>query len=319
MNIRIENLQTVDRIKWAKLVEAGSFFQSYDWVDICATGLDGEAVFICSYEREKLIAGFPGIIVKRYGFRSFLSMPFDTYGGVLFSGEFPNDEKENIAAELLSHIRSQNYSAVIITDRKRILRNGVPASAIRTAFTQMVDLGDEPELEPPDKKIMGHIRSGQRLDSQIVDIETDEQVRQFYGLYCETARRHGDKSPRLSLTFFETVFNKLSGSDKMIFIAVMVDQNMVGARLAFIDNKNLINWHMVSDYDSRQYKANHLLMYETMTRAIKRGVRYVNLGASPEDAVGLIDFKKRWGGVQEEYDIITFKSGIRTVIDRWRG
>lgn len=318
MKIKTENLLSVDREQWDRISATGSFFQTFPWVEICSAGLDAEAVFVCIYEKDKLIAGMPGIIVSRFGFKSFLSMPYDTYGGALFDSDLASEKRREIAVKLLSYVISMRFSAIIITDQKQYLKSEISNSS-RLAFTQIVDMGENPTLDPPDKKIMGHIRAGQKRDSQIVDIQTTEQLDRFYELYRQTAERHGDKIPRHAKRFFETICDKLAGPDKMIFIALMVDDKMAGAHLGFLDSDTLINWQTVSDYELRQFKSNHLLMHEAASRAIKKGIRYINLGASPGGADGLVDFKQRWGGVRNEYDIITIKRGLRAVIDRWRG
>lgn len=91
---------------------------------------------------------------------------------------------------------------------------------------------------------------------------------------------------------------------------------LIASHLNFIHGGTLANWRIVWDYDERHLKPNQVLMHDAIRTAGRRGIEYVNLGASPADAAGLIEYKERWGGMKVEYDILTFRSPIRRLLGR---
>ena len=53
-------------------------------------------------------------------------------------------------------------------------------------------------------------------------------------------------------------------------------------------------------------------------QADSRGCHIVDLGGSPEGAVGLIDFKKRWGGKEEFLKSFTKYNGLGKIYYKWK-
>ena len=43
------------------------------------------------------------------------------------------------------------------------------------------------------------------------------------------------------------------------------------------------------------------MLFEAAKQLSKRGIRFLNLGATPEDAEGVRVYKEKWGGVEYTY------------------
>jgi len=169
---------------------------------------------------------------------------------------------------------------------------------------------------PPDKKLNGHIRSGQRAETEIVQIRGDEMIRKFYRLYSLTEKRHGAARPLYRKRFFLALLDRLGESPRLYWNALREEGRLVGSCINFIHGKTLFNWQTVSDYESRHLKPNHVLLADAIERGAELGVSRVNLGASPEHAHGLIDYKERWGGERVEYACYTSASPLRKMLGR---
>ena len=55
-------------------------------------------------------------------------------------------------------------------------------------------------------------------------------------------------------------------------------------------------------FPSRTTKANQYLLYNFAKQVSRAGVTRLNLGASPSDARGLIEYKEKWGGRTYTYN-----------------
>lgn len=319
MNFKVIDRRSLDLSSWEGLTRNGSLFHTHHWADICVEGLAPhvEAVFLCGLENGSLIAGMPAIITKRFGMKSFYSMPYGTYGEAVFAEGTSDDQKREFYNHFAEYIKRNKYSRVAVADFGRnlsLLRE--PILHHTGTFTHIIDLNGNEEHNPPDKKINGHIRAGQRAGTEIVQVRTNEQLDSFFSLYEITEHRHGRRRPLYSKQFFTSILNHLGDSNILYWNALMADGVMIGSCINFIYGSELFNWQTVSDYESRHLKPNHVLLADAIRRGENAGVNKVNLGASPPDAVGLIDYKERWGGVRIDYDLYSSESWLRRFLRR---
>jgi lipid II:glycine glycyltransferase (peptidoglycan interpeptide bridge formation enzyme) len=98
--------------------------------------------------------------------------------------------------------------------------------------------------------------------------------------------------------------------------SLLEDSRMVGSCINFIHGDTLFNWQNVSDYSKRYLRPNHVLIADAIEYAIERGIKKINLGASPPYAHSLIDFKKRWGGERVNYDSYFSSSWLLRLLRR---
>jgi len=318
MDVRLIDRPMVDASAWAALARGGSFFQTLAWADVCAAGIGPQArsVFLCGFEGDGLWAGLPAVITRRLGQRSFFSMPYGTYGGILFAPEVGAERRREFVLRLNDFLRAERFAQVEITDFEGSLAGGSAYPLVRVALsTHVIPLSAEAEYHPPDKKIEGHLRTGRKTGAEIVAVEQDT-LDDFYELYRRTEVRHGRKKPRYHRRMFEQVWRLLSGTGMLYWNGLLVEGRLAGSQISFIFGETLFSWQTVSDYDLRQYKPNHLLLDDAIRYGLGRGVRRVNLGGSPEGAAGLREYKERWGGQAVMYDAYSYRSRWHRLVRR---
>jgi hypothetical protein len=318
MEFRAVKRQELDAAAWQALVNGASFFQTSQWADICVDGLSpyARSVFLCGYERGRLAAGMPAIIVTRYGLKSLYSMPNDTYGGPVFSEDCDSATRETFLERMAEFFRRRRFSRTVITDFSGSLSEwGQPRLARARHFTHILVLGNIDEYRPH-KKIAYDLRAGEKTDAAIIEIETVRHVAEFYRLYRTTEARHGRRRPRYTRRFFDAILTRLAGSEMLYWTGLMAGEELIGSQIHFIYGDTLFNWQTVSEYEKREYKPSQILMNDAVQYAAAKGLHAVNLGASPPDAAGLIRYKERWGGKRVEFDILTMRSGLRRLVGR---
>ncbi len=314
MEFRVVDRKSLDTAAWEKLTSNSSFFHCHQWVDTCVDGLSpgAHAAFLCGYENGRLIAGMPAVITRNFGFKSFYSMPYGTYGEVVMADGINGSKRDEFYIFLVKYLKKGQFSRIAINDFDRnFSRLSEPFLSHTESFTHIIDLSEGEGHTPPDRKIHGHIRAGQKADTRIICVKTKDQLNAFYKLYEMTEKRHGSIKPLYSKHFFMSVLKHLSQTEMLYWNCLMFEDKMVGSCINFIYSGTLFNWQTVSNYDYRRFKPNHILLSEAIDVGISVGVKKINLGASPQYAHSLIDYKERWGGIRVHYDSYLSASWLR--------
>jgi len=318
MEGQIHSIERLDQSAWDQLTSQASFFQSRYWADICARGMKSKsrAVFLCGYHEGELVAGMPGVIASKGPLRSFYSMPYGTYGGPVFKTGMDQDICSDFLRFISEYFRQNKFSEIQIVDSNNSLADARLLSFNKTeVFTHVIEI-NEGEHHPPDKKIEGHIRAGTKRGTLVSPIRDRSFINRYYKLYCLTEEKHGRRRPLYDVKFFEVVFDVLSSSSFLYWNAAEIDGEVIGSQINFIYGNSLFNWQTVSDPARMEFKPNQILMEDTIAEGLRRGVKFVNLGASPSSAGGLIDYKARWGGREMRYNIYTGRSRWRKLLRR---
>jgi CelD/BcsL family acetyltransferase involved in cellulose biosynthesis len=323
MEFRVVDRPSLDVSKWDRLVHKESFFQTVPWSDVCVKGFvagkraaSARAVFLCGYEGDMLVAGLPAVIIRRVGFRSFYSMPGDTYGGVIYSDEITDDGKREFLDYLTGYLRSRRFSRVRLVDFHGRLADWSGFALRRSrAFTHVISLSNTEDF-CPHKRVMRDLRTARREAAEIVSVSGDADVDAFYRLYRITELRHGRRRPIYTKGFFEVLAQVMRGSPSLYWTGLIAEGEMIASQVNFIHGGTLFNWRVVSDYSKRRHKPNQTLLLDAIQKGREGGASTINLGASPPEAEGLIGYKERWGGGRVDYDILTHWSGVRRLLGR---
>lgn len=92
--MKIETLGTknLDTKKWNDLVKKarnGTVFNTVEWAKLwelsSSSRINMKALFLVLSEKDDFTASMPIIEIRKLGFKSYYSMPYGTYGGVLFN------------------------------------------------------------------------------------------------------------------------------------------------------------------------------------------------------------------------------------------
>jgi hypothetical protein len=322
MEFRIIDRKSLDVAAWESLTRNASFFHTHQWVDTCVDGLSpgSRAEFLCGFEGGRLVVGMPAVITKQLVFKSFYAMPYGTYGEAVLAEGTNGNTRDEFYVHLVKYLKKGRFSRISITDFDRTLSEMVePFLRPRDLFTHIIYLDTENGHTPPDKKIFGHIRSGERADTEICRVRTRDQLNEFYKLYEMTEKRHGAIRNLYSKHFFASILKHLGDSDMMSWTCLNSEGQMIGSKINFIFNGSMFNWQTVWNYEFRHLKPNHVLLSDSIRMAVENGISTLNLGSSPSDAHSLIDFKERWGGVKVDYDSYLSDSWFRRLFGRLSG
>jgi len=264
-----------------------------------------------------LVAGLPAVITSQSGIKSFLSLPYGAYGSALFKSNIDEKSKKELWDYFTNYLNDNSFSFIELVDYDGLLANiDLPRFEKVNCFTHIIELGNAESYKPARDRVERHIRSGLKKQVDINQIDDVGLIEKFYNLYEQTEKRHGRSKPMYGKKFFQVLFDRLSISTALYWLAAYHEGQMIGSQINFIHGDALYYWQGVMDFEKREMKQAYLLMHNSINHAIGLDLRWVNLGASPPDAEGLIDYKESWGAVRRDYSIYRRKSFLHRVLGR---
>ncbi|MCK5125786.1 MAG: GNAT family N-acetyltransferase [candidate division Zixibacteria bacterium] len=313
MDFQIVKTESLNLKAWSNLSQDASFFHTVEWCKICAKAMRAEAVFLCLFSDDILLVGMPGIITSKLKIKSFYSMPFGTYGGILTSPDVSDKEMSAFNSELSNYFTKEKYSRIVIADFDNSVTGTATNNFIRKKhFTQVLTypVGEY----RPGKKTLTEIRVGEKNGGEIVTFNDGNYIDEYFSLYEATEKRHGRKKSLYGKQFFKILADSLLPSKKLYWNGLVKDGQLIGSQIHFLHGRRQYYWQAVSHPDKRDFRPDYRLLYDAIQYGVVQGIREINLGASPEDAEGLIFFKKRWGSVKKPYDILEYKSKLYSLL-----
>jgi len=312
MPFKIYSIDDLPGNEWSILTK-NSVYSSPEFARVWRT-MNGKEIFFTEENNGKLSAGMAGVIFGRYFLKRFQSMPDGLNGGAFFAEDCSIEEERRFMRSVCDWLRLNRFIRADIHN---------PASEINIKdykkedmITHIIRLDGESIL-PPGSNVKKHIRTGKRRGAMIAIIDNNKYLDNFYKLVKKTSKRHKEK-PRFSKEFFAELLKLSANNDNILWLAIFSGDIMIGSRICFIEQSQLLAWQYYSDKEYSHLKPGYLLLDYIINFAIKRGIRTINLGWSPFGAMSLIDFKKRWGGREKTFPCYTYFSPLGKLVYVWR-
>ncbi len=310
ISFKIYSGETLNRERWSILAEK-SLMASPDFVAVWQNSKI-RPVFFALEENERILAGMPGVLSGGRLMPRFESMIDGFPGGAIAVKDDP-DIKLELYKRTLDYFRKNRFFRATIHDSGT--ETAPPEYRLSTHLTHILDL-DDPEAGR-DRSVNIHIRTGKRRDAEVVVFNNPGWLHDFHGLVAITSGRH-KTVPRYDKTLFERLLELSRTDRRIIWIAAQYEDRLIASSISFILGDRILNWQGCSDREHGNLKANYLLMDYIIGRARELGINKIDLGGSPRDAEGLIEFKKRWGGRETEVKSYTYYSAMGALYYRWK-
>jgi lipid II:glycine glycyltransferase (peptidoglycan interpeptide bridge formation enzyme) len=231
--------------------------------------------------------------------KRFQAMPDGCYGQVYFADSITSDERETIAGLFSEVLLQADYVKLFLFDYYKSFVP-TPDMEVQLCTTQLVDLA-EPDWAPPDKKLRSEIRKAEREGTKVVPFDASAHMNSFLELMKLTEERH-QRKPKYPPEFFQALADLSSNDPRVIWTWCEHEGNAVSSHINFIERDMVLNWQVYFDKSYSFLKANQLMLYSLARRTAERGLKYLNLGASPPDADSLSSYKDKWGARTYEYN-----------------
>ena len=298
---------TADRIDGVLLesLTGDSLLQSKSFASLWENS-GGTVVLWVAWADSEIVALLPGVEFGLYPIKRFQAMP-DGLGGRIVLSVKDAALHDQAANAILHAVAKAGYLKVHITDFDGHLQMPTTYSALPCSTT-IVDISSEDWI-PPDRKLQSELRKADREKARIQPFDKSWHMNDFMRLMTATERRHGRK-PRYSAQFYEALAGLAAHDDRIIWLWCEHDGQPVVSHICLIEGHTALHWQVCYDKAFSSLKANQYMLWLLIGELKQRGVRRLNLGASPHDAHGLNDYKAKWGGERYNYNCYVCKSWL---------
>ena len=291
-----------------KEITGDSLFGSVEFGRVWET-VGGKAVYWTVYDREKVIALLPAVEFGHRPLRRLQSMPDGCYGR-LFVKAGDDAKAPDMATALQDALTEAGYRKVFLYDYYGWCVEH-RSFQLETCATSLVNISS-PQWEPPDKKIQSEIRKARR---EGIDVRrfTGADTDRFMSLMQQAEAEHGRKA-KYPRQFFEALAVLAESDDRVQWLWCEHEGEAAASHINLIENDMLINWQVYFDRQFSFLKPNQFMLFHAARELAGKGVKYLNMGASPDEAENLRTYKKKWGGVERTYSCHVWLSALGKMI-----
>ena len=242
-------------------------------------------------------AALGAIVLHRGPARTIHSMPFATYGGPIVREGHPDPaaaRRELLAAWARETRRFLTLRSSLAWFRGE--RGDLPESfeAVE-GFTHVLPLGVEPDalwagFSPSTRRL---VRQAEESGLTMRAVDSEEELRVFYGLAAETVRRRGGRPKPYSL--YQRIWRSMGPAGLARVHLVQHDGESIAGSLHFFHEGVATSWLPVSRESRWHLRPNNFLTARILESLASAGYLEYNFGASPAGAEGLVRFKEGWG------------------------
>jgi hypothetical protein len=132
----------------------------------------------------------------------------------------------------------------------------------------------------------------------VAEASSEKEIRTFFELHCMTRKKYG--IPVQPYDFFKNMW-KILYPQKMIGVLIAKLKSQPISAILFLKYKQRVHAEYMGTNDSfLKYSPNILLFWESIKLAKNEGYKFFDFGGSSIKNKNLINFKKRWGTIEED-------------------
>ena len=299
--------QPLSRISWddvAPLI-GDSFFGSPGFANLWCT-LGGKPVYWLVEQGNRIVAVLPGVEFGIRPLKRFYAMPAGCYARLFYNPDITVD-RERIARMVLDALADRRYFKLFVYD----FYESLPADSrfvIQTRTTTLLDISD-PNWQPPERNLRQEIRKAVREGIHVEKFDSDRHFSQFLHLVRLSEKRIGRRCP-FSTEFFRTLAMLAEEDKRVQWVWSEHNGQAVSSHIFLVEHDNLLFWQMYFEKALTFLKPNQYVPFVTAKIMAREGVKWLNFGASPENAPGVVFYKKKWGGKLYSYNCYVMKRGL---------
>lgn len=282
-----------------------SLFASYAFCCLWQS-LGGRPVFWTAEEDGHTLALLCGVEFGSRPVVRFQSMPDGCYCR-LATSDLVSSQRVVVKQKLIEALHSAGYLKLYLYDFFGEFE-GFPPFESLDCCTSMVDISDN-NWQPPDKKIQSEIRKAEREGINVEQFDRSRHMENFLLLMDSTETRHG-RDPKYPPEFYKALAELSETDERVSWSWVEHEGCPAASHINLIEGDMILNWQVFFDKQFSFLKPNQYLLFRAAKDSSVVGVRYLNLGASPDDAPELEAYKEKWGGYSHHYKCYWKKSGL---------
>ena len=186
----------------------------------------------------------------------------------------------------------------------RELFDGVPASLSFYGHSLDLTAGEAGLFDHLESSVRRAIRKAEKAGVTVEVLQSQEAVRIFYVLQCQTRKKHG--LPPQPWKFFLNIHRHILSQNMGMVVLARHEGRPVAASVYFNFGDEAIYKYGASDEKYQDLRASNLVMWTAIKEYVRRGVKQLDLGRTSLGNEGLRKFKLGWGAVEHQIEYVKF-------------
>ncbi|HEX9045463.1 MAG TPA: GNAT family N-acetyltransferase, partial [Verrucomicrobiae bacterium] len=179
-----------------------------------------------------------------------------------------------------------------------------PASLTYYGHSLDLTIGEQRLFENFDGSARQAVRKAEKDGVTVELLESEDAVREFYELQCQTRKRHG--LPPQPFRFFQNIGRHiLSTQQGVVCLARYRGEAVAGAMFFFLGGRAVFKYG-ASDQRWQQLRPNNLVMWTAIQWLVRHGCTSLSLGKTGLEHAGLRRFKLNLGAAEEPVEYVKF-------------
>jgi hypothetical protein len=291
-----------------------TFYQSRAWIEsLIETFPRMKFRSLVARDAGSVAGFFPYFLIRRGPLLTAWSMPFGTYGGPVTPHKDCGRELRRAYASVLTGAGVVNAGWIDFHGR-----DVTPGWESVTTSTHVIDLScgfDGLWTGTIERQRQKRFRRAGRLGVAVRPMETNDDLRRYYEIYCGRLKDWGEKT-RYPMKLFAELLER--GGDSVRLYVAEHEDRIVGGHFNFYWKNMVTAWNGVTTPDSNHLQPGTMLYIECLKSACEEGFELYNLGGSLGKQ-SLIDFKESLGGVPYGYNLYRRRSLLGKIAAFVRG
>lgn len=289
------NVLTSDQESFLSRLTGNSFYRSLEFLSLWRA-MNGRTFFWLIEDDNALAGVLPGVEFGSGWFKRFQSGPDGCYGGLVVDSDCKGSS-ELILKSLASSLKKEKYAKLIINDFFHTLDNIEHLISSRQS-TMVADISS-PNWQPHQSVTRG-ANKALREGIKVVEFNMADHFESFMTLMESTERRHR-RQPKYNREFYNSLALLAQKDRRVRWLWCEHEKTPVASHIYFIEGDSLIYWQGYFDKGFSFLHPNQFMLHQMATEMASKGIKYLNLGSSPTEAGGLIQFKERFGARVRDY------------------
>ncbi len=287
-----------------------SFFASPGFLNLWKVR-DGTAVWWMVRIDNATAAVLPAVEFGKGPFTRLYSTPNGCYGRLCFAQGLDNRTKEETARNLITALADAGYMKVFLSDFYRCF-DGVKSLESNPCETRLIDIS-APDWQPPHRKVRQDIARAEREGVVIEPFNGEKHLAGFFELVGISHKRIG-VDQKYKPEFFRALEQLSRQDDRVRWVWCEHEGRPMVSSIFLMEGDNLLYWHVYFDEALSHLQATKYIIFKVARESVARGVRYLNMGGSPDHVAGVHGFKEKWGGELYQYRCLYRKSLLGRMI-----
>lgn len=305
ISLNVETLEGESEEVWDAFVAAhpeGNIYHTLSWKKITEEAFGHRPFYVLVRDSLGQCAGvLPLFMVKGLWGRRLVSVPMRDRGGLIARNREAACLLVQQAIKLTKELGCKYLELRTLDEIDPAVVRENNLRSCQHWITTRIDLtiGTERLWKALDKDaVRWSIKKGRRNGLRIEVDNSSGAVETFYQMFCRTRREMG--IPIFPKRLFEAIWDHLISKGRANLFFVWNNSERINAMINFFSKDVFIPAYAAPQSRWRKHYPSEFMIWHTIEWAAEREFQFYDFGADSPRQIGLLNFKKKWGGVQRQ-------------------